>query len=562
MSRFIMWVVLMWVLIGTLAAASTAAAETYDIAILNGRVIDPETMFDAVRNVGIKGGRIAAITTEKISGRETIDATGLVVSPGFIDTHFHAVDPFATKLALRDGTTTGMDLEAGALNVGQWYDKKAREGWQVNYGTTAGLALIRMTVHDPEVMMDGAVDASNGSVYLNQAAKDGIPGWSVTRSTIEQMNRIMKRLDEELREGALGVGVTAAYMARGLTSYEQFEAQRVAARYGRLASVHLRYHGSPKTPTESPLSFDEVFANAVLLDAPLLIAHNNDYGWWEIEEKLQMARAKGLNMWGEYYPYEASSTVVGADFLRPELHEKTYGYKYEKTLYDPLTDKFLDKAAYEALVKRNPGQAVVIFKPARKEWMPYWLTMPHMTVATDAMMGVGKDGKLLPWEAEYTKYAGHPRTAGAMAKVLRLGREQGAPLMFAISQLSYWTAKHLGDAGLQSMKERGRLQVGKIADLTLFDPKTVTDNATYKDGENGRPSTGIPYVIVNGTVVVKDSNVLPVRPGQPIRYPVEPKGRFLAVTVNKWIGEHTITAVPMPDVDDTGAGSLYGIPAK
>ena len=123
-------------------------------------------------------------------------------------------------------------------------------------------------------------------------------------------------------------------------------------------------------------------------------------------------------------------------------------------------------------------------------------------------------------------------------------------------QLSYWTAKHLGDTGLEAMKQRGRVQVGKIADLALFDPKTVQDNATYKVGENGLPSTGIPYVIVNGTVVVKDSEVLPVKAGQPIRFPIEAKGRFQPVEVNKWIGQHTINVPHMHELDDTGAATL------
>jgi len=184
------------------------------------------------------------------------------------------------------------------------------------------------------------------------------------------------------------------------------------------------------------------------------------------------------------------------------------------------------------------------------------LKIPHMTVASDSMAGVGTDGKLLPWDANYAAYAGHPRTAGAHARTLCMGREQGVPLMFTLSQLSYWSALHLGDAGLEDMKQRGRVQVGKIADLTLFDPMTVTDNATYKAGENGLPSTGIPHVIVNGTIVVKDLEVLPVRPGQPIRYPVEEKGRFQAIDVNKWLGEHTLNVPPMVHADDTGAGKL------
>ncbi len=530
--------------------APAAVARNYDIAIMNGRVIDPETMLDAIRNVGIKGGRIATISTEKISGKEVIDATGLVVAPGFIDTHFHGVDPFAVKLALRDGKTSPIDLEAGVFKVKDWYDQKAQEGWQANYGTTVGLPMIRMTVHDPEVKFDRPVEYTNVFDYINQVAKDGVAGWSITKSSIAQMNQIMKILDEDLRQGAIGVGIPINYMTEGLTSYEAFEAQRVAGRYGRLSSVHLRYHGLSQTPTESPISFDEVFANAVLVGAPLLVCHNNNWGWWEIEEKLQMARDKGFNMWSEYYPYEAGFTIVGSPALRPENWEKIRGYKYEDTIFDPLSSKFLDKAAYQDLVKKEPGHLVIAYVPERKSWIPYWLAIPHMTVASDSGSARGIDNKLLPWGADYTKYVGHPRTTGTAAKVLRLAREQGVPLMFTIAQLSYWSAKHLGDAGLQSMKERGRVQEGKVADLTLFDPKTVTDNATYKLGESGLPSTGIPYVLVNGTVVVKNSVVLPVKPGQPLRYPVEEKGRFVPVSIQKWADEHTIGTRGIPDLND------------
>ncbi|WP_435344893.1 amidohydrolase family protein [Haloarchaeobius sp. HRN-SO-5] len=528
----------------------------YDLVISGGRVIDPETMLDAVKNVGVSDGRIEAITTDDISGDETIDATGLVVAPGFIDTHFHAVDPFATKLALRDGTTTGMDLELGALHVGDWYEQKATGGWQVNYGTTASLNFARLAVHDPEVDIEEPIDFSNGPSYLNESAEDGVQGWSVTRSDVEQMNQVMELLDEDLRQGALGVGVGAAYMARGMTSYEQFEAQRTAARYDRLTSVHTRYHLSSQTPTEAPIGLDEVLTNAMLLDAPLILCHDNDYGWWENEEKLRLAREKGYNVWGEHYPYDAGSTVVSADFLRPEVWEETYGNVYEETIYDPVRDSFLDKEAYENLVEEDPGHTIVVFFPTRNRWMSYWLQIPHMTVATDAMAGVGDDGELLPWDADYESYAGHPRTAGAMAKTLRLGREHDVPLMFSLAQLSYWTAKHLGDAGIDDMKERGRVQVGAVADLTLFDPETVTDNSTYKHGENGLPSTGIPYVVVNGTVVVEDSEVLPVKPGQPIRYPIEDEGRFVPIDTREWIEEHTIGAGAMPRTDDTGAGTV------
>ena len=162
-----------------LAQAMPAAAADYDLVILNGRVMDPETMYDDIANVGVKGGRIVAINKNKITGKETIDARGLVVAPGFIDTHFHALDPFATKLALRDGVTTGMDLETGSLHVAAWDDKRAKDGWQVNYGAPQSFDLCRVLTHDPEVKSDPSVDVkgpfdySGAAGLMIAARKDG-----------------------------------------------------------------------------------------------------------------------------------------------------------------------------------------------------------------------------------------------------------------------------------------------------------------------------------------------------------------------------------------------------
>ncbi|UCH75626.1 MAG: amidohydrolase family protein, partial [Rhodospirillales bacterium] len=314
-----------------IVGAIPAAAQGYDLAIIGGRVMDPETNYDAVANVGVSDGRIQIITDLPISGTRVIDAKGLVVAPGFIDTHFHSVDPFATKLVVADGVTTGMDLEAGSAPVGEWYARKDASGWQVNYGTTSGMMANRLFVHDPEVRIDEPMDAANGGGYFDKAAADGVAGWSVTRSSIEQMNDVMALIDEDLRQGAIGLGVGAAYMARGLTSYEQFLGQKVAANYGRMTSVHTRFHLSTETPTEAPIGLSEVLANAMALKAPLLLAHDNDYGWWENEEKLRLAREQGYNVWAEYYPFEAGSTFISADFLRPELWEEVQGYKYEET---------------------------------------------------------------------------------------------------------------------------------------------------------------------------------------------------------------------------------------
>jgi hypothetical protein len=521
-----------------LTAPALAKADC-DIAILNGRVMDPETKFDAARNVCVKDGKIVKITKDKITGKETIHAKGHVVAPGFIDTHFHSLDMFAVKFALRDGVTTGMDLEYGAWPIDTWY--AAKDGnWPMNYGTLVSQEIVRMVVHDALVVKE-PMDATNGlSLGRGFAAKDGVKGWSVTRSNLEQLNRITAMIDEGLRLGALGMGSTVGYMSKGMTTYEMFEAQRAAARYGRMTGVHTRFHGSSATPTEAPLAFDEVFTNAFLLDAPLLIAHDNDYGWWEIEEKLKLARAKGLNMWSEYYPYDAASTTIGSEQLLPESLEGALGYKYEDVMFDPIEDKFLTKEEYLKIAKSDPGRIVVLFVPPRKKWLPEWLKVPHMTVAGDGMPGLDAKGKPLGWDDPYEAYAGHPRTAGSHARVLRMAREAGIPLLHTLSQLSYWSALHLGDAGIEGMKVRGRMQERMVADITIFNPKTVTDNADYKSGTNGLPSTGIPYVLVNGQLVVRDSKAQKLMAGQPIRFPVEKKGRFVPASTKQWLSTFTI----------------------
>ena len=513
------------------AIGTMTGAQTYDTVILNGRVMDPETGFDQIANVGISAGWIVDITDEFIEGRETIDASGHVVAPGFIDTHFHALDGLSSKASLRDGVTTGMDMELGAMNVAEWYAAKEKN-WPVNYGTVISHEMARMIVHDG-MTFDGPSDATTGFINRAKAGEDGVNGWSVTISDLDQINEITAIIDQGLAEGAIGIGSTVGYMSTGVSSYEMLEVQRAAARYGRPTAFHARLHGSTKPPVEAQMGFNEVFTNAFLLDAPLLYQHNNDYGWWEIEEKLQLARAKGLNMWSEHYPYEAASTNIGADALKPDALAAA-GLSYEDNIYDPDADAFITEDIYNELVQGDPAKIMVAFNKARIEWMPFWLRMPHMTVGSDAMWSG------LEWEADYEEYSGHPRTAGSHAKTLRLGREQNIPLMQSLSQLSYWSALHLGDAGVKAMQVRGRMQEGMVADITIFDPETVTDNATYKAGEHLLPSTGIPWVIVNGQIVVRDSVAEKVMAGQPIRF--EPEApRHVPASTKQWIDTFTVT---------------------
>ena len=525
-----------------LAVGMTASlrGQEFDVVILNGRVMDPETQYDKVSNVGIKGGRIVKITTEEITGTDMIDASGQVVAPGFIDTHTHSSDKYSIKMSMMDGVTTGLDLELGGLNIGEWYQRE--EGsWPMNYGMTVSHEMARMVVHDG-LVLDEPIDAYNIFDLRAESVKDDIPGWSVTVSDLEQINQITKILDENLRQGAIGIGCTPGYASNGISTYEQFEVQRAAARYERLCGFHTRFHTSSKAPTEAPLGFAEVFTNACLLKAPLLISHDNDYGWWEIEEKLAMAREMGMNMWAEYYPYTAGSGSIGADGFKPSNIEDTLGLKYEDMLYDPTQDKYLNKEEYLKAVKEDPGRTVIGFNPAREEWLPFWLKMPHMTVGSDAMWS--RDPSL-KWDDDPAKFSGHPRTSGSHAITLRLAREAEVPLIFTLAQLSDWSALHLGNCGLESMKVRGRMQEAMVADIVIFDAARVKEGSSYKAGEQGLPPIGIPHVMVNGVFVKRDSKATDQFPGLPIRYPVEDKPRHVEASQRQWLKDFTIDGSPL-----------------
>src|SRR5690348_15046098 len=124
--------------LGALLALATTAARPQaplDVVIVGGRVLDPESGLDAVRNVGVVGGRIAAITAAPLQGRDTIDARGLVVAPGFIDLHAHGQDSTNYAFLARDGVTTALELEVGTYPVAPWYARRAGHA-RVNFGAS------------------------------------------------------------------------------------------------------------------------------------------------------------------------------------------------------------------------------------------------------------------------------------------------------------------------------------------------------------------------------------------------------------------------------------------
>jgi hypothetical protein len=381
-----------------LAAPEPTQAPEFDVAILNGRVMDPETGFDGVASVGISNGWITRITTEPIEGARNIDATGHVVTAGFIDLEQHGQTDWGIKVNLRDGTTTQMDFEVGAANIGEWYAH--REGrYQANFGTTVGHEYARMRVHDGMALEGPNISMPDMFAHRADAQEDGVNGWSVTKSDLTQINAITAILDEGLREGAIGVGNLGGYAQRGISTYELLEVQRTAARWGRLTASHHRFHPNASPPTEGPMGANELLLNAMVLGAPLMIHHNNDYGWWEIEEKLQFARSMGFNVWSTWYPWDAGAGNVGADIVQPGIWEEKMGYRTEETIYDPQLDRFLTRDEVVEFGKTEPGRAIVAFSPPRKDWMNQWLEMPDFVISGDGMPTVDVEGNPLDWHS-------------------------------------------------------------------------------------------------------------------------------------------------------------------
>jgi len=459
----------------TLAAGACASqpAATYDLVVANGRVVDPESGLDGVRHVGITGGKIAVVSETPLQGTRVIDASRHVVAPGFIDLHEHGQQEESYRMMVRDGVTSAFELEVGTGDVAQWY--KAREGGQiVNYGVSIGHIPARMKVlGDPGTGLLPAGIGGSGS------------------ATDAQMTAMEAILREGIAQGAVAMGFGSAYTP-GAPMSEIERMFRVAAAGGLSAHIHMR--GGID-------GLRETIAAAKAAGAPLHIVHVNSSAGSELEAFLaaiKAARDAGQDVTTEAYPYGAGMTEI-----QSALFDDWEKWPDDRFALHQLvsTGERLTRATF---AKARAAGGTVIIHGRPEEQTRAAIVSPLSMIASDGFIEHGR---------------GHPRTSGTFAKVLGkyVREERAVPLVDALRRMTLEPARRL-EKRTPAMAAKGRIRAGADADLTIFDPATVIDRATYEDASI--PSAGIPYVIVGGQPVVERGEVTAARPGRAIRAPI------------------------------------------
>ena len=470
------WIIAMLAALGP----SLVWSAPYDLVIRGGRVLDPETGLDASLNVGIEGGRIARISAQPLTGKRTVDARGLVVAPGFIDLHQHAQDDVSGALKAFDGVTTGLEMEIGVPDVKEFLARKSGHSL-INFGTTASHSAARAATFGQPLAPTALIPSSGRA--------------SNEPSTPAQLAQMEARLQKELDAGALGIGMGIQYVP-GATHEEIIHIFQLAASRHVPVFTHVRSAGR-KEPGSSIEAVEEVIGAATVTGASLQIVHINSSCLADAPECLHMvagARARGLDVTTEAYPYVAGMTEINSALFDPGWQDK-FGIGYDALLL-PNSGERLTQSRFDELHASPKSTLVVIFLN-RQEVVD--------GVIADPLVSIASDGEL-----------GHPRNAGTYCQILaRYVRNlRTVSLMDAVRKMSLMPAQRLEKATVTA-RRKGRIQEGADADIVVFDPATVTDRATYEHPTEH--STGMRFVVVNGVLVIDQGSLVSgVFPGKSV----------------------------------------------
>jgi len=466
--------------------ACASASESFDVVLKSGRVIDPATNLDGVRDVGIRGDTIARISTEPLTGTRTIDVRGLVVAPGFIDLHQHGQSQDAYRLMALDGVTTALELEVGVPDIRRFID--ARRGRSpIHFGASTSHLAARLLAWDAP--LPASILGPEGGIIPQSGPATNEP------ASRERLDRILATLQSQIEAGALGVGMGLEY-SPGATRHEVIEVFRLAATLGNPVFVHVRNSGLIE-PGSGIEAVTEAVGAAAISGSALHIVHVNSSCMSDSLECLSMiagARARGLDVTTEAYPYTAGMTLINSAYFNPGWREKR-ALDY-RDLELPESGERLTRERFEAL-HAAPEPRLVLIHINPDKVVDAIIAAPLVAIASDGLMN-------------------HPRGAGTYSRVLaKYVRDQKTiTLNDAIRKMSLLPAQRLEKAAPDA-KRLGRLQQGARADIVVFDAQAIQDRATFRAPTEA--SAGVRYLVVAGTLVVDDGRIVEgVAPGQPL----------------------------------------------
>ena len=490
------------------------------LVISGGRVVDPASGMDSIADVALLDGKIIAVGTGLGGAERVIDATGLVVAPGFIDLHAHGQSIPADRMQAFDGVTTTLDLEAGVMPVASWYRRQAAQGRLLNYGASTNWAFARI----------GAMTGSNEESSLEafgRAMRD--KRWVENVATEAEVAGILERIALGLDEGGIGIGILNAY-APGAGVQELTALCQLAYAQNVPTFTHVAYM-SRIDPESAAEAYIRLIGYAGATGAHMHICHFNSSSKTDIARCAALvakAQAQGLPITLESYPYGTGSTVIAAAFFNDPHFEERSGTSYDAVQRVTDGHRFRDREELLAAQATDPSTLVLWHvldienNEHHRELLDMAVLFPGSAIASDAMPWSLPDGSVytgdawpLPDDA-----TSHPRSAGCFTKFLRhwVRERQAVSLLEGIRRCTLIPAEILGPS-TPAMLGKGRLQPGADADVVVFDLETLTDRAVFS--AMNRPSEGVRHLIVSGQPLIADGVMdVAARPGKPVRRPV------------------------------------------
>lgn len=480
----------------------------FDVLIKNAMVFDGSGGDSVPYDVGIKGDRIAFVgkPDPKFEAQQIIDGKGLYLSPGFIDPHTHylseldhnAKEHRALLRALMQGVTT---VFVGNDGTSPLPIKKTLKGWEKN-----GIG-------------------PNAALFIgHNSIRKKVIGTRNIKASLSQMNAMKGWVKRSMRAGAFGISTGLFYNPGNFASTEEVvELSKVAARYGGIYDTHQRDEGSQNIGVVH--STKEVLDIAEKAHIPVHFSHIKVAGpnaWGksnEIIALIEEAQEKGLKVTANQYPYIASKTALSSALIPAWVRDGGVSAMRKRLENIELRDRIL-KGIHEGIQARTADPSKLILASDEEEFLngkslaelaEIWSISAEEVVvracaesapSVYSFMMKAEDVEnfmVQPWVMTGSDGGGgHPRGFGTFARVIReyaLNRKL-LSVSKAIHRSTHLTAKTL------QVKDRGLIKEGYFADLLLFNPREIQDNATYDNGQV--LASGVLFVIVNGTVVIQD----------------------------------------------------------